>query len=171
MAKYASRQFAWRFSPATSGSCQCFAQLGLEPHREERGWLRAYRRPTAAFAWTWARKLKAFLRFIRHAANNDISRLGATGLPFIGLAHFAIIVIQNSSARNRQKIERDKDQVKSCRDLIRRTTAGFLNPRAEWDLDLSVEKLVLRPKYASLFTMEEREQAYQRLQEGRAANP
>jgi hypothetical protein len=72
--------------------------------------------------------------------------------------------------RYRQKIERDKDPVKSCRDLIKRTTAGFRTLEKGGDLDLSVEKLVLRPKYAGLFTVEEREQAYQRLQESRSGS-
>jgi hypothetical protein len=67
--------------------------------------------------------------------------------------------------RYRQKLERDHDPVKSCRDLIRRTTAGFKTLEEGGDLDLSVERLILRPKYANLFSIEERELAFKRLQD------
>ncbi len=73
--------------------------------------------------------------------------------------------------RYRQKLERDGDPVKTCRDLIRRTTEGFRTLEKGGDLDLSVEKLVLRPKYAGLFTVEEREHAFQRLQQAGPTHP
>jgi hypothetical protein len=39
------------------------------------------------------------------------------------------------------------------------------NLRRSGDLDLSVERLILRPKYANLFSIEERELAFKRLQD------
>ena len=72
--------------------------------------------------------------------------------------------------RYRQKLEKDHDPIKSCRDLIRRTTTGFRTLERGGDLDLSVEKLVLRAKYANLFTLEERELAAERLRSASSPN-
>lgn len=62
-----------------------------------------------------------------------------------------------------QKVRRDQDPVKTCIDLLKHETEGFRILKELNELNLSVERLVLRAKFANLFPLEVREVAHQRL--------